>query len=45
MTHTRLLRLTIAAAVGLSSLAVVAVAADEPAYGPELEGFEYPFPG
>src|SRR6201991_2921576 len=44
MTHTRLLRLTIAAAVGLSLLAVVAVAADEPAYGPELEGFEYPFP-
>jgi pimeloyl-ACP methyl ester carboxylesterase len=44
MIRTRLLRLAIAAAVGLCSLAAVAVAADEPAYGPELEGFEYPFP-
>jgi pimeloyl-ACP methyl ester carboxylesterase len=44
MIHTRLLRFAIAAAVGLSSLAVFAAAADEPAYGPELEGFEYPFP-
>jgi len=44
MIRARLLHLAIAAAVGLSSLATVAAAADEPAYGSELEGFEYPFP-
>jgi pimeloyl-ACP methyl ester carboxylesterase len=44
MIRARLLRLAIAAAVGLCSLAAVAAAADEPAYGPELEGFDYPFP-
>src|SRR5258707_13349920 len=44
MIRARLLRLAVAAAVGLCSLAAVAAAADEPAYGPELEGFDYPFP-
>ena len=44
MIRTRLLCLAIAAAVGLCSLAAVAAAADAPAYGPELEGFDYPFP-
>ena len=44
MIRARLFRLAIAAAVGLCSLAAVAAAADEPAYGPELEGFDYPFP-
>ncbi len=44
MIRARLFRLAIAAAVGLCSLAAVAAAADAPAYGPELEGFDYPFP-
>ena len=44
MIRARLLRLAIAAAVGLCLLAAVAAAADAPAYGPELEGFDYPFP-
>jgi pimeloyl-ACP methyl ester carboxylesterase len=35
--------LVLSIAVGLSSLASAAPA-DEPAYGPELQGFEYPFP-
>jgi pimeloyl-ACP methyl ester carboxylesterase len=44
MIRARLLRLVIAVAVGLCSLPAIAAAADEPAYGPQLEGFEYPFP-
>src|SRR5258708_9250988 len=44
MIRARLLRLAMAAAGGLCSLAAVAAAADAAAYGPELEGFDYPFP-
>jgi pimeloyl-ACP methyl ester carboxylesterase len=41
MIRTRFFCLAMAVAVGLGT---VAAAADEPAYGPELEGFDYPFP-
>ncbi len=44
MPRIRLLLLFAAAAVGLGALAATAAAANGPAYGPELEGFDYPFP-
>ena len=44
MTFVCLRPLGIAAALALAALASVAAAADGPAYGPELEGFAYPFP-
>jgi pimeloyl-ACP methyl ester carboxylesterase len=44
MIRARLLRLAVTAAIGLAVPTAIAVAADAPTYGPELEGFEYPFP-
>ena len=39
-----MLRRTLYALITCASLSQFALAADEPAYGPELEGFEYPAP-
>src|SRR5262245_42649096 len=44
MIRPRLFGLVFAAATGLCSLPTIASGPDAPAYGPELEGFEYAFP-